>query len=92
MEVSWCLRQNEDLGSILAGHLHLLGKDVITVQPGREFRQTSDKCYEIDVIDPGHYVLLFAALRDSAKTSGDCDTHLERGWGFAPAIASQGTS
>ena len=59
--------QNEDLGSILAGHLHLLGKDVITVQPGREFRQTSDKCYEIDVIDPGHYVLLFAALRDSAR-------------------------
>jgi phthiocerol/phenolphthiocerol synthesis type-I polyketide synthase E len=59
--------KNEDLGFVLAGHLHLLKKNVITVQPGREFRQTSDKGYEIDVMDPCHYLLLFGALRDSAS-------------------------
>jgi acyl transferase domain-containing protein/acyl carrier protein len=59
--------KDQDIGFALAGHLHLLGKSVITVQPGREFRRISDKRYEIDVIDPGHYLLLFSALRDSGS-------------------------
>ena len=56
----------DDIGSILAGHLHLLGRNVNIVRPGREFRRTSENCYEMDMADPGHYLLLFDTLRDSA--------------------------
>lgn len=59
--------RGEDIGSVLAGHLQLLEKSVITVQPGKEFRQISDKHYEINLIDPRHYLLLFSALRASGS-------------------------
>jgi len=59
--------RSQDIGFVLAGHLERLGRNVITVQPGSEFRRVSDRCYEIDVVDPGHYLLLFGALRDSGS-------------------------
>ena len=58
---------HQDIGSELAAHLHLLGKSVVTVQPGTDFKQISDERFEIDPVDPDHYYLLFRSLGDAEK-------------------------
>lgn len=58
---------DSDIGSELAAHLHLLGKKVITVQPGTDYRQISEDRFKIDPFDPDHYQLLFRCLRESAR-------------------------
>jgi phthiocerol/phenolphthiocerol synthesis type-I polyketide synthase E len=89
--------KDSDIGSKLAAHLHLLGKNVVTVQPGTDYRQISEDRFKIDPFDPDHYHLLLRSLRDSARlpesvihtwstgpgsSLSRTDQHLERSRGF----------
>jgi phthiocerol/phenolphthiocerol synthesis type-I polyketide synthase E len=56
---------NEGIGLALAGHLQRLGQEVITVLPGREFRQSSGNRYELDAAKPAQYALLLDALLEA---------------------------
>lgn len=58
---------DSSIGSELAAQLHLLGRNIVTVQPGTDYRHISDDRYSIDPFDPDHYHLLLRSLRDSAR-------------------------
>ncbi len=59
--------EDNGTGAAIAAHRQLSGGEVITVRPGREFKQTGDTSFEINVVDAAHYQLLFGALRDSGR-------------------------
>jgi acyl transferase domain-containing protein/acyl carrier protein len=54
---------DQDGGSALTTRLRVLGRNVITVKPGTEYKRVNENCYQINVANSGHYGFLLRDLR-----------------------------